>query len=146
MDDLGKAFRGFAANALSGRILGYQLRMRRFQALQLLHQAVKFSVGEFRRVQDVIKMFVMADRLAQLVDLALFALVLYSPILYSIVGQAIFGGKCHGLIIFRSADGDSLRLTTSHRPATGRAGTVTCAFADPTFPLVPSRTAKRSRY
>jgi hypothetical protein len=30
--------------------------------------------------------------------------VLYGPVLYSIVGQAILGGRCHGLIIFRSAD------------------------------------------
>ena len=65
--------------------------MRRLQALQFLHQAIKFGVREFRRIQDVIKVFVMTDRLAQLVDLAL-----DSAILYSIVGQAILAASVMG--------------------------------------------------
>ncbi len=43
-------------------------------------------------------MFVMADCLAQLVDLAL-----HGPVFYSIIGHPILGGSSHGLIIFRRA-------------------------------------------
>jgi hypothetical protein len=75
--------------------------MRCLQLFQLLHQTIKFCVGEFRGVQDVVKMFVMADRFAQLVDLTLHGLI-FHPIFHSIV-RLIFGGSCHGLIIFRSA-------------------------------------------
>ena len=73
---LDEAFARFAAHALRRRIRRDQLRMRRFQALQLLHQAVKIGVGKFGSVQDVVQVFVMADFFAQIVNLALNAFVL----------------------------------------------------------------------
>src|SRR6476646_3362124 len=91
---LGEAFRWFAANALAGRIRSNQLGMCRLQPLQLLHQAIELSVRKFGSVQNVIKMFVMADGFAQLVDLALHG--------HGSSFHPIFGGSCHGLIIFRS--------------------------------------------
>src|SRR5579864_2005456 len=134
MHHLGEAFRRLATNALAGRIRGNQLGMRSLQPLQFLHQPIELGVREFWGIENVVKMFVIADCLAQLIDLAL-----HSPIFH-----AIPGGSSHGLIIFRRAvevSADALQ-----RSAKGWAGTVTCAFTDPMVPLVPSLTANRNRY
>jgi hypothetical protein len=40
-----------------------------FQLLQLIHEPVEFGVSDFRIVEDVIAVFVMADFLAQGLDL-----------------------------------------------------------------------------
>jgi hypothetical protein len=65
---LDEALTGFAAHALGGRVIRDQLRMRFLQRLQLPHHRVVFRVADFRRVQYVIEIFVMAQFLAQSFD------------------------------------------------------------------------------
>ncbi len=57
-----------AANANGGRIGRDQLRVRRLQFLEALHQTVIGGVGNFRLVQNVIEILVMAQLVAQLFD------------------------------------------------------------------------------
>ena len=64
-----KPSRGFAADALGGRIRSEQFGMLGFQRLELAHQRVVFGVGDLRIVEHVILMFVVAQFLAELLDL-----------------------------------------------------------------------------
>ena len=59
-----------AAHALRRRVRRHQLRMRRFQPLQLVHQRVVLGVADLGRVENVIEMLVAAKFLPQLLDLA----------------------------------------------------------------------------
>src|SRR5579872_4407882 len=58
-----------SAYALAWRIRRDQLRVRRLKLLQFGHHSIKFYVGDFRLIEDVIEIFVPADVLAQLFDL-----------------------------------------------------------------------------
>src|SRR5580692_7689005 len=60
-----------AANALRGRVRCHQIRMLRFQILQLPHQLVELAVVDLRIVYNVIEVFVMTDLLPQGFDLFL---------------------------------------------------------------------------
>ncbi len=64
----------FSADALSGGISGDQFGMLGFQGLQPPHHHVVFGVGDFRLVQNVIQVFVMAQRFAQLFDFPIHSL------------------------------------------------------------------------
>ncbi len=68
---LGELFAGLAAHPLRRRIGRDQLRMRGFQRDQLVHQLVELGVADLRIVEHVIAVFVVADLVAQRVDLLL---------------------------------------------------------------------------
>ena len=78
--DFPESFARLAADALRGRVGSDQLRMLGLEILQLLHQLVEFEVADLRLVEDVIEMFVMANRVAQRFDL----------------GGSIFNGRHRG--------------------------------------------------
>ncbi len=65
MRRLDHAFAGLAAHALSGRIGGDELGMFGFELDELVHELVEFGVGDFRIVEGVVAVFVMADFVAQ---------------------------------------------------------------------------------
>ena len=58
-----------AANPLRRRIQRHPLRMLRLQPLQLVHQRVVLRIRNLRSVLNVVKMFVMAQRIAQRLQL-----------------------------------------------------------------------------
>ena len=69
MDVLLKAFRRSPADA-HGRAIGRaQTRMLFFEFLQPRHQRVVFLVGDFRSIVNVVKLFVVANLVAELLDL-----------------------------------------------------------------------------
>ena len=70
MPHFDETFAGLAAHALGRRIGRDELRVRRLQLQQLLHQEVEFGIADLGRVQNVIAMLVVADFFAQRFDLA----------------------------------------------------------------------------
>ena len=70
MPHFDETFAGLAAHALGRRIGRDELRMRRLQLEQLLHQQVEFGVCDLWVVENVIAMLVVADFFAQRFDLA----------------------------------------------------------------------------
>src|SRR5215470_13686796 len=69
MLDLDESFARLAADALGGRIGRNQLGVLLFQSFQLVHQLVKFGVGDFGSVEHVVEVLVVADLFAEGVDL-----------------------------------------------------------------------------
>ena len=65
---LGKAFFRLAANSLRRRVGGDQLRILRFQILQLARERVEGSIGNLGRVLPVVEVLVVADLFAQRFD------------------------------------------------------------------------------
>ena len=65
-----KALFRLAPDPLRGRVAGHQLRMLRLQRLQLAHQRVEGGVGDLRRIEDVVLVFVMAYLFAKGFDVA----------------------------------------------------------------------------
>ena len=70
MGDLGESFFGLAADTLGGRIGSDEVGVVGFEALQLAHEVVEVGVGDRRLVEDVIEVLVVADLVAEGVDLA----------------------------------------------------------------------------
>ena len=66
---LREAFFRLAAHALRRRIGRHQLRMLGLQRLQLPHQRIEIGIGNLRRIQPIVQMLMVANRLAQLLDL-----------------------------------------------------------------------------
>jgi hypothetical protein len=58
-----------------------------FQALEFLHEEIEVGVGDFRGIQNVVKVLVAANLVAELFNFVL----------------NVFGGGGHGEIIFRQA-------------------------------------------
>ena len=71
MGDLGESFFGLAADTLGGRIGSDEVGVVGFEALQLAHEVVEVGVGDRRLVEDVIEVLVVADLVAEGVDLFL---------------------------------------------------------------------------
>ena len=65
---LDEALARLASNTLRGRVRRDQLRVRRLNLFELLHEQIKFSVADFRIVEDVIAVLVMANLIAQRFD------------------------------------------------------------------------------
>ena len=65
MDDLAKLRQGRGAHSLGGRIGGNELRVLRFECLQLAHEPVELGVRDLGLVEDVIPVVVVLDVLAQ---------------------------------------------------------------------------------
>ena len=65
---LHETFAGFAADALGGRIGRDQLGMLGLELFQLVHELIEFSVRDFRIVEHVVAIFVVADFVAEGVD------------------------------------------------------------------------------
>src|ERR1700682_3469333 len=63
------AFAWRPAHALRRRIRRDELRIRGFQPLKLLHHPVKLGVGDFRFIEHVLQILVLAEIIAQLFDL-----------------------------------------------------------------------------
>src|SRR5712672_875038 len=64
-----EAFAGSGAYANGGGIGRYEVRMRGFEFLEAVHQAIVGCVGNFGLVQHVVEIFVMAQLVAQGFDL-----------------------------------------------------------------------------
>ena len=57
-----------ARHPLGGGIKGHQIRIFGFEILELVQQPVEFLVGNLRVVVDVVALFVVTNRLAQLAN------------------------------------------------------------------------------
>jgi hypothetical protein len=68
MVHLGEALFGLATYALTGRVRRHQLGMAAFEHAQLPHPGVVLRVSDFRGIQHVILIFVVAELIAQFVD------------------------------------------------------------------------------
>ncbi len=68
MRDLDEPLARLAADTLRGRVLSDQVRMIRFELLQLPQHGIVFAIGDLRRVEHVIKMLVMAQTVPQRFD------------------------------------------------------------------------------
>ena len=66
-----EALARLAAHALGGRVGRDQLRMLGLERLQLVHQAIEFGVADLGIVEHVVAVLVIADLVAQRVDLLL---------------------------------------------------------------------------
>ncbi len=90
-----EALARLAADALGGRVGRDQFRMLSFELLELVHELVEFGVANFRIVEHVVAIFVMADFFAQRFDL-LFDLLARWPWLRIIFGsrQGLCGAAC----------------------------------------------------
>ena len=84
MGNLLKLAQGFAAHPLGGRIRQGQLRMGRFQLLQLPQQTVVFKVRHFRVIQHVVPVVRFQQKCRQFGD-SLF-------VFHSIVNILLFAG------------------------------------------------------
>ena len=71
MRNFDEALARLAAHALGGRVGGDQLGMLGLERLQLVHQAIEFGVADLGIVEHVVAVLVVADFLAQRVDLLL---------------------------------------------------------------------------
>ena len=66
---LGEALAWFAAYASCRRVRRYQRGMLRLQLLQPVHERVILSVGDFRCVEYVVEMLVVANLFAKILNL-----------------------------------------------------------------------------
>ena len=62
---------GLSSNPLRRRIGRDQSRMLSLKLLQLLHESIKVGVADFRLIEDVVKMFVVTNLVAESFDLFL---------------------------------------------------------------------------
>jgi hypothetical protein len=67
MPHLGEAGERLAADPLSGRVRGHELRMSRLDLLKFAEKGVVFGVGDLRTVEDVVAVFMVADQGPQFV-------------------------------------------------------------------------------
>ena len=68
MPHLGEFLRRLAPHSLGRRIGRDKLRILGLQLLKPAHQFVKLEVGDFRVIQDVVPVLVVADIIAELFD------------------------------------------------------------------------------
>ncbi len=69
MFDLDEALPRLPAHPLRGGIRRHQARVPLLQLLEVLHQLVEFGVGDLRVIEHVVAVLVVADLLAELLDL-----------------------------------------------------------------------------
>src|SRR3984957_1249634 len=105
MVHLGETLFRLATYALAGRVRRHQLRMAAFQHTQLAHPGVVLRVGNLRRIQHVILIFVVAELIAQLVDS--FGVVL--------LNRAGLGSSFRHSVHYRNLEADGLPAVHEHR-------------------------------
>ncbi len=69
MGCLDEALAGFASDTLRGRVRRHQIGMLGLECLQPVHQHVVLRVGYFGRVENVVEMLVVAELVAEGLDL-----------------------------------------------------------------------------